>query len=66
MEASIYVRLFHYGNFLISDTYKCNILIFIHIHTTYSVLVTVNLTDAQTDAHIVRIDIRYVIHNLRV
>jgi len=33
---------------------------------TYSVLGTVNLTDAQTDAHIVRIDIRYVIHNLRV
>jgi len=24
------------------------------------------LTDAQTDAHIVRIDIKYVIHNLRV
>ena len=29
-------------------------------------MVTVNLTDAQTDAHIVRIDINNVIHNLRV
>ena len=33
---------------------------------TYPILVTVNLTDAQTDAHFVRIDIRYVTHNLRV
>ena len=33
---------------------------------TYSVLVTVNSTDAQTDAHFVRIDINNVIHNLRV
>ena len=31
---------------------------------TYSVLVTVNLTDAQTDAHIVRIDNAIRIHIL--
>ena len=39
--------------------------LYIHLNTD-PILVTVNLTDAQTDAHIVRIDFRCVIHNLRV
>ena len=37
---------------------------YIHVHVLYTK--NAKLTDAQTDAHIVRIDIRCVIHNLRV
>ena len=56
------------GVLQLSDTYKCyysKVYLYISI-PTYSVLVTVNLTDARTDAHIVRIDINNVIYNLRV
>ena len=52
----------------LTDTYKCyysQVYLYISI-PTYSVLVTVNLTDTQTDAHIVRIDIKHVTHNLGV
>ena len=38
---------------------------FAHIHVHVLDTKNANLTDAQTDAHIVRIDINNVIHNLR-
>ena len=38
------------------------IYIYVHVHVPYTK--NANLTDAETDAHIVRIDIRCVIHNV--
>ena len=50
------------------DTYKCcySLGIFTHIHVHVPYTKNADLTDAQTDAHIVPVDTDSVIHKLRV
>ena len=49
----------HLGVFIIVVNYTLSV-------GTYSVLITIRISDAQTDVHFVRVDSESVTHNMRV